>query len=52
MIHQDGVELLLSPDLARHASDMSINLKRFLFLRHLKAEVELDNGLVLGRRTA
>ena len=46
------MELLLSRDLARHASDMSINLKRFLFLRHLKAEVKLDNGLVLGRRTA
>ena len=52
VIRQDGVELLLSPDLASHTSKMSINLKRFLFLRHLKAEVELDNGLVLGRRTA
>ena len=46
------MELLISPDLLRHTSDMSINLKKFLFLKHLKAEVELDNGLVLGRRTA
>ena len=52
VMRQDGVELLISPDLASHASDMSIILKRFLFLRHLKAEVQLDNGLVLGRRTA
>ena len=51
-VRQDGVELLVSPDLSRHASNISIELKRFLFLNHLKAEVELTNGLILGPRGA
>ena len=49
-VQRDGVELLVSPDLARHTSSLSIDLKRFLFINHLKAEVELSNGLVLGAR--
>ena len=49
-VRQDGVELLVSPDLSRHASNIFIELKRFLFLNHLKAEVELTNGVILGRR--
>ena len=52
LIQQDGVELLLAPDLARHASNLSIDLKRFLIFNHLKAVVELSNGLVLGARKA
>ncbi len=51
-VRQDGVELLVSPDLSRNASNILIELKRFLFFNHLKAEVELTNGLVLGRRSA
>ncbi len=49
-VRQDGVELLVSPDLSRHASNIFIDMKRFLFLNHLKAEVELTNGVILGRR--
>ena len=44
--------MLVTPDLAKHSRTLSIDLKQFWFLRHLKAEAELSNGLVLGRRTA
>jgi hypothetical protein len=44
--------LLVSPDLAKHSRHLSIDLKRFLFFRNLKAVAELSNGLVLGQRTA
>jgi len=52
MVRQDGVELLVSPDLARHSRQLSVELKQFWFLRHLKVEAELNNGMILGRRTA
>ena len=51
-VRQDGVELLLSPDLSRHATNIVIELKKFLFFNNLKAQVEFSNGLVLGRRGA
>ena len=47
-VKQDGVELLVSPDLARHSENLHIKLNQFLFFRHLKAVVELTNGVVLG----
>ena len=50
MIRQEGVELLVSPDLAKNSRQLSVELKEFWFFRHLKAEAELSNGLVLGRR--
>ena len=40
----------MSPDLAKHSRQLSVELKAFWFFRHLKAEAELSNGLVLGRR--
>ena len=49
-IKQDGVELLVSPDLARNSENLHIKLNQFLFFRHLKAVVELTNGVVLGAR--
>ena len=49
-VKQDGVELLVSPDLARHSENLHIKLHQFLFFRHLKAVVELTNGVVLGAR--
>ena len=49
-VKQDGVELLVSPDLARHSENLHIKLNQFLFFRHLKAVVELTNGVVLGAR--
>ncbi len=50
MVRQDGVELLVAPDLAKYSRELRVDLKQFWFLRHLKAEAELTNGLVLGRR--
>ena len=38
------------PSLAKHTTSMTIDSKKFLFFRNLKAELELENGLVLGRR--
>ncbi|MEC8856813.1 MAG: hypothetical protein VX664_05405, partial [Chloroflexota bacterium] len=49
-IKQDGVELFIPPNLAQHTTTMNIDSKKFLFFRNLKAELELENGLVLGRR--
>ena len=49
-VKQDGVEVLVSPDLARHSENLHIKLNQFLFLRYLKAVVKLSNGVVLGAR--
>ena len=49
-VKQDGVELLVSPDLARNSENLRIKLNQFLFFRNLKAVVELTNGVVLGAR--
>ena len=49
-VKQDGVEILVSPDLARHSENLHIKLNQFLFFRNLKAVVELTNGVVLGAR--
>lgn len=45
----NGVELLTLPELSRHVVSMKIDLKSFLFFRNLKAVVELDNGMVIGK---
>ena len=52
IVKQDGVELLVSHDLARNSENLHIKLNRFLFFNHLKAVVELSNGVVLGARAA
>ena len=44
------MELFILPNLAQHTTTMNIDSKKFLFFRNLKAELELENGLVLGRR--
>ena len=45
--------MLVSPDLAKHSQQLTIDLKQFLIFRNLKAVAELSNGVVLGgRRTA
>jgi hypothetical protein len=50
VIRQDGIELLVLPDLAQHTRNLSIDLREFFFIRNLKAVVELSDGMVLGRR--
>ncbi len=42
--------MFLLPELAEHTTAVKIDLKKLLFFRNLKGEVELDNGMVLGRR--
>ena len=42
----------MAPDLAKHTRQLSVGLRRFWFLRSLKAQVELSNGLVLGRQVS
>ena len=46
------MELFVLPDLAKHTTTMNIDSKKFLFFRNLKAELEMANGLVLGRRAS
>lgn len=50
VIRQDGIELLVLPELAQYTRNLHIDLKEFLFIRNLRAVVELSDGMVLGRR--
>ena len=45
----NGVEVLTLPELSRHVVSMQIDLRSFLFFRNLKAVVQLDNGMVIGK---
>jgi hypothetical protein len=45
LVRQEGLELLVAPDLAGHARSLEIHLGRFLFWRRLEAQVELPDGL-------
>ncbi len=45
----NGVEVLTLPELSRHVVNLQIDLRSFLFFRNLKAVVELDNGMVVGK---
>ena len=45
----NGVEVLTLPELSRHVISLQIDLRSFLFFRNLKAVVELDNGMVIGK---
>jgi len=52
VVRQEGLELLVAPDLANHARSLIIHLGRFLFWRRLEAQVELPDGLAaLERRS-
>lgn len=45
----NGVEILTLPEVAQHAISLSIDLRKFLFFRNLRAVLKFDNGLVVGR---
>ena len=45
----NDVEVLTLPELSRHVVSMQIDLRSFLFFRNLKAVVQLDNGMVIGK---
>ena len=46
------MELFILPKLAQHTTIMNIDNKKFLFFRNLKADLELEDGMVLGRRAS
>ena len=45
----NGVEILTLPELSRHTVSLQVDLRTFLFFRNLKAVVQLDNGMVIGK---
>ncbi|MCH8107837.1 MAG: hypothetical protein IIB30_05720 [Chloroflexi bacterium] len=49
VVRQEGIQILVSQDLAANLRDLYIDVKKFLFFRNLTAAAELSNGLVLGR---
>ena len=51
-VRQDGIELLVSQELASNTRHLSIDLKRLLVFRNLKAVAQLHNGLELGHGAA
>ena len=44
--------MFVLPQLAQHIETMTIDSKKLLLFRNLKAELEMENGLVLGRRAS
>ena len=52
VVRLEGVEILVSQDLAPSLRHLNIDMKKFLFFRNLTAAAELSNGLVLGRAMA
>ncbi len=52
VVRLEGVQILVSQDLASNLRHLYIDLKKFLFFRNLTAAAELSNGLVLGRAVA
>ena len=52
VVRLEGVQIMVSQDLASCLRQLHIDLKKFLFFRNLTAAAELSNGLVLGRALA
>jgi len=52
VVRLEGVQILVSQDLASSLRHLYIDVKKFLFFRNLTAAAELSNGLVLGRARA
>ena len=49
-VKQEALELLVAPELANHARQLSIGLGRFLLWRRLEGEVEIPGGLAALER--
>ena len=47
-VRLDGVEVLVSNAISPLVRHIDLDLKRFLFLRSLKASLKLRNGLVIA----
>jgi len=52
VVRLEGVQIMVSQELASSLRQLHIDLKKFLFFRNLTAAAELSNGLVLGRTLA
>jgi len=49
-VHQGDVRLLVSRDLMRYARRIRVEVRRFLFFfPYLRADAELQNGVIIGR---
>ena len=47
-VEQDGVEVLVSNALAPYIEQIDVDCRKFLFMHRLKAELEMQNGMVLS----
>lgn len=47
-LRQDGVEVLVSRSLSPYLRGLHLDTKKFLFMRSLKVEMQLANGLVVA----
>ncbi len=50
VVRQEGLELLVAPELASRARRLDIGLGRFLFWRRLEAQVEIPGGVAALER--
>jgi len=48
IVKQDDVEVLVSRAIAPFVSNVHHDLKKFLFMRSLKAKLQLQNGMVIA----
>jgi len=48
IVKQDDVEVLVSRAIAPFVSNVHLDLKKFLFMRSLKAKLQLQNGMVIA----
>ncbi len=48
VVRQDGVEVLVSNALAPYIHQIELDCKKFLFMRKLKAELVMQNGMIIA----
>ncbi len=48
VVRQDGVEVLVSNALAPYIRQIELDCKKFLFMHKLKAELEMQNGMIVA----
>ncbi len=48
MVRQDGIELLISKAITPYLAGVHMDIKKFLFMTRLKAQLEMRNGLVIA----
>ncbi len=48
IVRQDGVEVLVSNALAPYIRQIELDCKKFLFMYKLKAELVMQNGMIVA----